>query len=188
MLITRLLPRYDFRERHEIKVEARIDYTYDAIMRADFLSDPVIRVLLSIRALPARFLDKASRPPRAASLTLRDAEQFGFSIVAENPPVEIVIALQGKFWKVNGDLECTTREGLNLPLAPGTARAVWNFHVRPTGLTSCILTTETRILCADRGARVRFGLYWLIVRPGSGIIRRMMLRRIRSVAENTSAK
>ena len=45
------------------------------------------------------------------------------------------------------------------------------------------LTTETRVLCADAGSRRRFRVYWAVVRPGSGLIRRMMLRAVRREAE-----
>ena len=40
------------------------------------------------------------------------------------------------------------------------------------------LTTETRIRAADARARRRFRLYWLVIRPWSGLIRRLWLREI----------
>ena len=50
------------------------------------------------------------------------------------------------------------------------------------------LTTETRVLCADAGARRRFLPYWYLIRPASGMIRRVMLREIRRSAEATEAR
>jgi hypothetical protein len=38
------------------------------------------------------------------------------------------------------------------------------------------LHTETRVRAGDRAARRRFRLYWLVVRPFSGLIRRRWLR------------
>lgn len=186
MVIDQLMPEYDFSEYHETRVNGGIDQTFAAIHQADFALNPIVRILLAIRALPARILGYRTARSFSSELTLRSAERFGFFITAENPPTEIVIALQGKFWTIRGGTECTQREALNEPIAPGTARAVWNFSVRPTGAASCLLATETRILCADPFALRRFRIYWFFVRPGSGIIRRMMLRTIRKLAERAA--
>jgi hypothetical protein len=183
VLIDELMPVYDFIERHQTRVRASPARTYAAIENADFSANPVVLFLLAIRALPARILGSRSAQTLARPLTLRNSERFGFFIAAENPPAEIVIALQGKFWTVRGGTECATRAALDLPIAPGVARAVWNFTVAPADDGRSVVATETRVLCADAHARRRFRIYWFFVRPGSGIIRRMMLRTIRKLAE-----
>jgi hypothetical protein len=183
MLIDELLPEYDFVERHATHVAAPPQHTYATIGTVDFSANAVVRVLLGLRTLPARIVGgRSSRPPQ---LTLRSAEQFGFFITAENPPTEIVIALQGKFWTIRGGAECANREVLDLPIPPGTARALWNFSIIPEGDGArSFLATETRVLCADAHAKRLFRIYWFFVRPGSGIIRRVMLRMIRKAAES----
>jgi hypothetical protein len=40
------------------------------------------------------------------------------------------------------------------------------------------LTTETRVRAGDARARRRFRLYWIAIRPWSGLIRRLWLREI----------
>ena len=45
------------------------------------------------------------------------------------------------------------------------------------------LVTETRITATDDQSRRRFGRYWLVVRPGSGLIRGEFLRIIARKAE-----
>jgi hypothetical protein len=50
-----------------------------------------------------------------------------------------------------------------------------------------VLTTETRVLCTDEGARRRFRRYWALIRPGSGAIRVAWLRAIRRRAERQAA-
>jgi hypothetical protein len=42
---------------------------------------------------------------------------------------------------------------------------------------------ETRIFTRDAVARRRFRRYWLVIRPGSGLVRRLLLRSIRTEAE-----
>jgi hypothetical protein len=186
MLIDDLMPTFDVSERHKLRVRASADQTFAAIGDVDLSSNWIVRTLLAIRALPARIIGHRAARKFSAGVTLRDAGRFGFFVIAENPPREIVIALQGKFWTVRGGTECATREALDNPIAPGAARGVWNFSIDPDGEGSCVLKTETRVLCADAPARRRFRIYWLFVRPGSGIIRRMMLRTIRNLAESAA--
>jgi hypothetical protein len=46
-----------------------------------------------------------------------------------------------------------------------------------------VLSTETRVEATDRRARVLFGACWVLIRAGSGLIRRDMLRVIARRAE-----
>ena len=48
------------------------------------------------------------------------------------------------------------------------------------------LMTETRVLALSRAARVRFRLYWLVVGPFSGLIRRRWLTAAKRLAESGS--
>jgi hypothetical protein len=49
------------------------------------------------------------------------------------------------------------------------------------------VTTETRILATDDGARRRFGAYWRVIYPGSALIRIGWLDAIRRRAETPGA-
>jgi hypothetical protein len=53
-----------------------------------------------------------------------------------------------------------------------------NFTVR-TEAGGSRVTTETRIVGTDAEATRRFRRYWLLIRPGSGAIRRSWLKAIR---------
>jgi hypothetical protein len=66
------------------------------------------------------------------------------------------------------------------------AKAAWNFVLR-AGLTETeitILSTETRIQCFGPRARWKFRIYWGLVGPFSGLIRREMLKVVRIKAES----
>ncbi len=181
-MIDELLPEFEFVERHAITIRGLVPEVYDAIGRVDFAQTWGVKILLTLRALPNRLFGGA-RGRSPLRLTLRDAEKFGFFIAAERRPEELVIVLQGKFWSVRPGTDCVSRDDLNHPLPPGRARAAWNFCVRPVSATHVLLRTETRIHCSDAASRRRFRLYWMLVRPGSGMIRRMMLRAIRDEVE-----
>lgn len=192
-LIDDFLPEYDVREYHRTRVHASAEATYAAVFTANLAGAPIARALLFARAVPGalaagraglRRLRRAHREP----VTLRDFEHRGFRIVAERAPHEIVIGLEGQFWRLGGGVCSPPAASFrSTAQAPGTARAIWNFtaHETPSGATE--LATETRVRCADSAARRRFLPYWLVIRAGSGMIRRMMLREIRRAAERRTS-
>jgi len=196
LLLDDLMPQYDVVERHRIIVHAPPAVVFDSIREANLAGGPVTRVLLALRAVPAALLAIA-RSPRAAraeyreraaarrrEVRLQDFARSGFRVVAERPPDELVIGLLGRFWTPRGAL-CHTVTARTFEDAPpaGQALAGWNLTVTPRPDGSTELRTETRVLCAP-DARSKFRLYWLAVRPGSGLIRHEMLRAIRRHAEH----
>jgi hypothetical protein len=191
LLIDQFLPEYGFAERHEIEVRAPGEAVFAAIRRADLGAALPVRFLLGLRALPGALLGfprglRELGSHLTASLRLGDFEKQGFTILAEAPAHELVLGLEGRFWTARGCLRRVDARTFRLPQAPGTARAVWNFvvHEVSPGLTR--LSTETRVRCADLMSHRRFGAYWLLIRPWSGLIRRYMLRAIRREAERAA--
>lgn len=195
MLLDDLMPQYNVVEQHGIIVRAPPNVVFGAIREANLAGGSITRTLLGLRAAPLALL-AIVRSPRAAwaeyrdraavshrVIRLHDFERAGFRIVAERSPEELVIGLLGRFWTLRGAL-CheVTADTFRVGPPPGQALAGWNFTVamRPDG--SSELRTETRVWCAA-DARWKFRLYWLVVRPGSGLIRRAMLREIRDEAE-----
>ena len=99
-----------------------------------------------------------------------------------------MLGLLGRFRTPRGEIQpdvsaATFRAG---PPA-GRALAGWSFDVRPRSHDRTELRTETRVWCAP-DARLKFRLYWLVVRAGSGLVRRSMLRAIRRHAERESRR
>ena len=47
-----------------------------------------------------------------------------------------------------------------------------NFKAAPAQ-DGALLTTETRMLATDEASRRRFARYWRLIRPASGLIRRL---------------
>ena len=187
-LIDAFLPTFAAVERHETTVQAPAEAVYRAIRTADLAGALPVRLLLALRALPGalphgreglRRLGARAREP----ITLAEFERQGFAVLAENPPVELLIGLEGAFWTLGGGIRPTDAARFRGPQVPGSARAVWNFRLeeRPGGLVA--LSTETRVQPADAGSARRFRRYWRLVRPWSGLTRRYMLRAIRTEAE-----
>lgn len=187
MLIDEHMPAWDVKTRHWITVRAPADVTYAAIRSTDLARHPVVRGMLALRALPAaaasrglRWLRERSRQP----ITLAEFERQGFSIIAESPPHDLLIGLEGAFWRPGGDLRPVDATTWRQPVPAGVARAAWSFEVRRISAVESELSTETRVLCGDGRARRRFRIYWAFVGGGSGLIRRLMLRAIRAHAHS----
>lgn len=195
MLLDELMPDYDVVQRHRAVVRALPDQVFAAIRTADLAGGGATRALFLLRGIPAA-ISLLARSPRAAvqgwrdharrrsgGLRLADFERTGFRIVAERAPSELVIGLLGRFWTPRGDLAADVSEAhFAAGPPPGYAIAGWSFTVEPLGDEGSLLRTETRVLCAP-DARARFRIYWFLVRPGSGLIRRSMLRSICREAE-----
>ena len=167
MLLDRLMPHCDFFERHAITIRATPERVYSACRTAHLGKSRVVKALLAMRGMksgPHQF------PPPS------------FTLLAEDPPREMVLGIEGPFWnprcKLRDDLSAET---FAAPVTGNTARGAWNFLVEPDGAVTR-LSTETRVLCSDK-SRWKFRLYWTLIRPFSGLIRIMMLRTIRADAE-----
>jgi len=190
MLIDEYLPRWDAVERHGLVIRATPARVWAGLRTADFGRSPLMTALLGLRSLPSllgapRRTVRRLRERRAGRLTLDTFFARGFVLLEERPEREMVIGLEGRFWTAAGDLRPTDAERFREPPAPGLARVAWDFRAEPLADGRVRLTTETRVLCADAATRRRFRAYWLLVRPGSGLIRRAMLRAVRRAAESS---
>jgi len=187
MLIERFAPTPDALEHHEVDIAAAPEVVYRTLSTIDFSASAIIKGLLTVRSLPARMFATAPPAPATPRLTLQDILKAGFGRLAEDPGSEIVLGVVGAFWKPIGNVQPFDRESFFRAVEPGMARAVWNFRVVRRGSDGTTLSTETRVTCGDPASRLKFRLYWLLIRPFSGLIRIIMLRSIKHAAESCAA-
>jgi hypothetical protein len=135
---------------------------------------------MAVRTLPARGL--GSRRASDHAPLLDSFVRMGFACLGAGDH-EMAYGGVGRFWEPSGGLRRVEAADFAGFAEPGYARAGFNFLVEPDGDGGCLLTTETRVQATDERARRRFRLYWALVRPGSGLIRRDWLRAIRRRAE-----
>jgi hypothetical protein len=155
--LDRIMPRWQFEERHEILIAASPERIYAAIRQVTAGEIRFFQVLTTIRCLGrCRERESILHAPDAKPI-LDVATGSGFHILADDPPRELVFGTR---------------------VAPHTL-AVMNFRVEPDGR----LTTETRVFSGSDQARRSFTVYWRIIRPGSGIIRQSWLEAIKRRAE-----
>lgn len=176
MKIDELMPDYDVHTSHRVRVRASAKETWRALLSADLAESLLVRILMSVRS--GRIL----RRGRGRSFQER-LKGTGFLELASLPPQEIVIGVAGRFWRPDGGRRFDLTPSDFIPFSrSGYAKAAWNFTIEPHG-SECVLSTETRVKCYGQAARRRFGAYWTVVKPFSGLIRRAMLEQVKRAAE-----
>src|SRR5450432_3312647 len=131
---------------------------------------------MGLRMLPGRLLRPQKTRNRKQAISLQDLIEAGFGMLGEDPGREVVLGITGPFWRPVGNTLPFKKTDFDGVVRPGMARAVWNFTVEQVGDKQTMLATETRVSCGDDASRRKFRIYWLAVRPFSGLIRRIMLK------------
>lgn len=196
MLIDDFMPAYDRHEVHAIRVRATPEGIFGAIRTVTPGEIQLFSTLMWLRSLPARIAGRAPIPPLLAgeprSLPARPilelAARSGFLPLGEEADHELVIGSIGRFWRLWGSAPLEIdgpREFLAFD-RPDYAKAVLNFLAEEEGGGWTRVTTETRVLATDAGARRKFALYWLVIHPGSAAIRRAWLAAVKRRAEAPS--
>jgi hypothetical protein len=173
MLIDEFMPEYQFSERHAAVVPAPVDAVRRAVDGWRPADSFLWRWLLRLRGL--------GRP--AGSLR-QWAEGTGFFCLADTEN-EIVYGLAGRFWSPNERGALVSPKSVEEFLAfndPRSAVGVMNLLVEQLGPARTRLYTETRVRALGRGARRRFRLYWTLIRPFSGLLRKEMLNSVKRAA------
>ena len=187
MLIDSFAPKFDANEVHQVIIKAPREVVYETLRKAD-LGSPLIKFLMLLRSLPGFLAQRRRSWPQNHAITLQTLIDSGFGLLADKPPEEIVLGITGRFWRPAGNLSPFVRSHFDQPVAVGFARGVWNFSLTSEAENQTALRTETRVVCGDSASRRRFLAYWVLVRPFSGLIRLIMLRKVREVAEGAVAR
>ena len=150
------LPAYDFSTQHAVAVDVDPARADRALREVTFKEVPLVRALLVARGLGLR----------RAEDTVLGAMVPRATVLEDVPGEGVVLTLSGQFWRLRG----------RGPEAPATA--VIDFRALPGRLA-----TETRVHVPDPVSRRKFGRYWCVVRPFSGLIRMVVLRAAKRRAE-----
>ena len=181
LTIDELLPAPHFREHHERRIAAPPGAVWDAVHELR-LGDLVLsRALMGLRLLPARL---AGRREASRMVDSRLLDGGPVTLLASDPDRAVLGGGVMQPWKLTGGEEPPELDvpALQAFSEPGWVKVGFDFVIEPTGDGSRV-STETRVTATDARTRARFGLYWLFVRAGSGLIRRDMLRAVARRAE-----
>jgi hypothetical protein len=95
----------------------------------------IIRLLYRLRRLPDE------------GLTIDGMLKWGFVLLADKPPEEIVFGLIGRFWTPSGQIQSVPADAFVTFNQPGFAIAAGNIAFRREDKGTVRVTTETRVQC-----------------------------------------
>ena len=177
--IDEYLTNPDFSARYEIRINAPAPVVYRCLLRSDFSELWLVRLLVTVRSGK-----RLPRSPLPCDLRQR-LQGTGFVILAAGAGQELVLGVAGRFWRPDGG-RCTdlTPDEFSEFSHLGYAKAAWNFRLRSDSAETTLLSTETRIKCFGEAALWKFRLYWSLVGPFSGLMRKAILRQVKIAAES----
>jgi uncharacterized protein YndB with AHSA1/START domain len=175
-----VLPTYRFRERHQRTIAAPPERVWSALLAFTAQEVPLSRLLMGIRGLPARISGRPGGLGRGSHRAI--IEEFlkgGFRELRVDPPHVLVAGAAMQPWRlVQGEVaDVRDLAGFRAFKRPGFVVAAVSFELEPID-KGTRLSTETRVQPTDAGAGRAFLPYWLVIRAGSGLIRREMLRAV----------
>ena len=169
------MPVYHFHQRHSRWIAASAERVWQSLTTLTLHNLTVTRPLVALRHLAA-----ATRPDAGPLFT-----DGPVRILETTAPKYAIGGTVGRPWQHTPERrEVTTLEEFSSFAEPGWTKYLTDFDLEPHN-GGVQLTTETRGYSTDQHARRRFQLYWTLIRPASGLIRRDMLATIARTATRT---
>ncbi|HJZ12600.1 MAG TPA: hypothetical protein VJ521_10640, partial [Acidobacteriota bacterium] len=165
---------YDISARYSIEIRATPERIYE-IVQHGIPTGTITSILMTLRRVPRLFHQERKE----------NAIQDAFYKLKHLKNRELVIGVIGQFWKPVSRLipVYSLEEFLELN-QEGFCKAALNLLITRKSDTQSVLTTETRVL-GFGSAKRHFRKYWLFIGPFSGMIRREVLRKIKSKVESS---
>jgi hypothetical protein len=182
-LLDRFIPEYDVVERHRTLVAAPAAVTFAVAREIDLLGLPLVRPIFKAREVILGATP--DRRPRPQGL-LAEVQSLGWMVLAEEPDREVVVGAATRPWEPNVTFRGVPPDKFAAFAEPGYVKIAWSIRAHPTGPSSSIFRTETRVIATDADARMRFRRYWSLLSPGILLIRWLALGPIKTEAERRS--
>jgi hypothetical protein len=171
MLIDTYCPNYLISRKYAIVVNAPSEKVYPLVHSFHIAKSRLSKWLFRLRGLPTD------------SGTVEGLKKMGFIPLGDIPYQEVAFGLIGKFWTYSGSVQRLTADNFKDFQRKGFAKAVANITFKPLNTQKTLVMTETRVFCFDKLSTFYFRLYWAVVSPFSGLIRREWLKTIKREAE-----
>lgn len=163
------MPVYHFHERHSRWIDASPEQVWQALTTLTLDQLTLTRALVAIRHIGAH-------PATPAKPLFTDGPVRMFEITPSAYAVGGAVARPWQHRPARSDI--ASLEEFARFTQPGWTKYLTDFHLQP-GNGGVQLTTETRGYSTDSRARRRFAVYWALIRPASGLVRRDMLATVR---------
>jgi hypothetical protein len=179
-LLDRFLPTYDVAERHHVTVPAPAEIALASAKAADLQASAIVWGIFRARELLLGGKPDVARRPKGL---LAEVQSLGWGVLADVPGREIVMGAVTQPWRANVVFRALPPEEFEAFREPGYVKIVWTLRADPTGPSTSVFRTETRVATTDSTARRKFRWYWARFSPGIVLIRRIMLRLLKAESE-----
>jgi hypothetical protein len=175
-----IMPEYQFFERHSARVHARPEQAMQAVRQSTFGDMKSLVTLLKIRgaALGRPFHDTGDFSQDKLVLDAFSASGY----LSGGSEHEIVMFGVGNVRAIRRPEVRTVQEFADYR-EQGAVKMAFNFHVEEAGEGWSTISTETRMVVQDDFSRGP-AVYWRLIVPGSGLLRRQWLEGIKKRAES----
>ena len=155
-------------------VLAKPERVFEAVEAMDLTDSSIAKVLMRLWRIPAHLYNNEI-PDRFMSVT-------DFIPLIRIPPRDLMRGLLGgaNAPEDKGAIDAEAFRSFN---EPGCMKLVWGIWLTDLGDDRVRVDTETRVQCTDKAMLNKFRLYWMIIRPWSGLIRMRLLASIKRDAE-----
>lgn len=174
-----LLPTFDVRERHSVRIRAPAERVYRLACEVDIDSIWFVRTIFRLRD----FLLRTRVPPRAPQGFIESMRGLGWEVLLERPGSLSIHGAACKPWESEVVFRGIPPTEFGKPHPAGQVQIAWTIEVRDLGSGHAEFATETRAWATDALARRRFLRYWRWARFGIIPIRWALLGAIRRGAE-----
>lgn len=163
-------------EIDHVDLAATPERVWKLVRHGDLARSPLIHALFALRALPERVQGRH----RATTLRIDDLrstpEQPGFQVLLERAPLGFAVGAIGKVW--HGEIPFVHVRDASEYAAfsePDFVKVAWAIRLIPLGAQDTRLELEVRVDATDEAAWSKFQRYFLVIGPGSRLIRRTLL-------------
>src|SRR5215207_2767101 len=149
-VLDRIVPSFQASERHRVVIAASPDQVWVALSQVTMGELRLFRLLMGVRVLPGRLVRSPRARLDAEEPLLGWAVRFGFTILGQDAPRELVVGAIGQPWRLAGGRGAAVAGGVYFAafVPAGFAKLAAYFRLAPTSCFFNIpLTTETRVAC-----------------------------------------
>jgi hypothetical protein len=192
-LLDLYIPEFEVAERHYLGVAAPAATTFAAACKTDLSHSAIVRSLFKLRELalgcpraPVHEAGQNGEIPEVGSQTkelLAQVKAIGWGVLAEIPGHEIVFGAVTQPWLSNLVFRSVPPEEFANFREPGYVKIAWMLRADPIDCHTSIVRTETRVITTDAFARFKFRRYWSMILAGVVLIRKALLRAVKTEAE-----
>jgi hypothetical protein len=176
-----VVPQYQFGERHSVRVHARPEQAIGAARAATWGDLSSLVTLMKIRGAVS---GHPYRDNGAFSGDKRILDAFAASGYVTGGNDDEVVMAGGADTQAGRPLAVHSLQEYAGFRKPGAVKMAFAFYAEDAGGGWSTLTTETR-MAVEEGSSRGPAIYWRLIVPGSGLLRREWLEGIRRRAENS---